>query len=83
MPQETQAANIVTAFDTFRQVPYVARTFWFHAQDVPEAGLFYGLVDAQGHKKRSFDVYVDVAGYESPAADLSDRSRNISRRLTP
>ena len=83
LSQETQAANIVTAFDTFRQVPYVARTFWFHAQDVPEAGLFYGLVDAQGRKKRSFDVYVDVAGYESPAADLSDRPRGISRRLTP
>jgi hypothetical protein len=69
MSQETQAENLLMAYDTFRQVGYVARAYWFHAQDVPEANLFYGLTDASGRKKKAFDVYLDAAAYDSPEAD--------------
>jgi hypothetical protein len=68
LSQEIQAENLVLAFDTFRQVAYVARAYWFHAQDVPEAGLFYGLADSSGKKKRAFAAYQDVTDYQSPAA---------------
>jgi hypothetical protein len=68
LSQEVQALNLLTAFDTFRQVGYVARAYWFHAQDVPEAGLFYGLVDGSGREKRSLEVYQDAAAYDSPEA---------------
>ena len=71
LSQELQAENLMIAFDTFRQVGYVARAYWFHAQDVPEAGLFFGLTEASGKKKKAFDVYQDVAAYDSPAADDS------------
>jgi hypothetical protein len=63
---ELQAGNLLTAFDTFRQAGYVARSYWFHAQDVPEADLYYGLADESGRKKRSFTVYQDAAAYDGP-----------------
>jgi hypothetical protein len=74
MSQETQAENLLTAYDTFRQVGYVAQAYWFHAQDVPEANLFYGLTDASGRKKRAFEVYQDAAAYESPESDNDGRA---------
>ena len=73
MSQETQAANLLTAYDTFRTVGYVGRSYWFHAQDVPEADLFFGLTDASGKKKKAFDVYQDVAAYDSPEPDQPSR----------
>lgn len=69
LSQELQAENLLIAFDTFRQVEYVARAYWFHAQDVPEAGLFFGLTEASGKKKKAFDVYLDAAAYDSPIGD--------------
>jgi hypothetical protein len=69
LSQEVQAQNLLTAFDTFREVGYVARAYWFGAQDVPEAGLFYGLLDASGQKKPAFNVYLDAAAYDSTAGD--------------
>ena len=84
LSQELQAQNLMIAFDTFRQVGYVARAYWFHAQDVPEAGLFFGLTEASGTKKQAFDVYLDVADYDSPAADDPVKpGRTITRRGLP
>jgi hypothetical protein len=86
MSQETQAENLLTAYDTFRQVGYVARAYWFHAQDVPEAGLFYGLTDASGRNKRAMDVYQDAAAYDSPEADdegAPARRNQVPRRARP
>jgi hypothetical protein len=84
LSQETQAENLIVAFDTFRQVGYVARAYWFHAQDVPEAGLFFGLTEASGKKKKAFDVYQDVAAYDSPTAeDSSDVQQVIPPRKPP
>lgn len=80
LSQELQAENLTIAFDTFRQVGYVARAYWFHAQDVPEAGLFFGLTEASGKKKKAFDVYQDVAAYDSPAAD---DAALVSRPVVP
>jgi hypothetical protein len=71
---EIQAGNLLTAFDTFRQVGYIARSYWFHAQDVPEADLYFGLVDGSGRKKRSFGVYQDAAAYDSPAEQTSGQT---------
>ena len=84
--QELQAENLLVAFDTFRQVGYVARAYWFHAQDVPEAGLFFGLTEASGRKKRSFEVYQDVAAYDSPSAGddpAVTRADSPRRRASP
>lgn len=73
MSQETQAANLLTAYDTFRTVGYVGHSYWFHAQDVPEADLFFGLTDASGKKKKAFDVYQDAAAYDSTEPDQPSR----------
>ncbi len=70
------------AFDTFRQVEYVARAYWFHAQDVPEAELHYGLTEGSGVKKPSFTVYQDVAAYDSPT-DLADDPAPGNRPMGP
>jgi hypothetical protein len=67
-----QAENMLIAFDTFRQVEYVARAYWFHAQDVPEAELHYGLTEGSGVKKPSFTVYQDVAAYDSPTDETDE-----------
>ncbi|MCC7371185.1 MAG: hypothetical protein IT306_22405 [Chloroflexi bacterium] len=68
LSQELQAENLVLAFDTFRQVEYVARAYWFHAQDVPEAGLFYGLADSAGKQKRAFAAYQTATDYQAAVA---------------
>ncbi|MGE3913672.1 MAG: hypothetical protein AB7K36_30265 [Chloroflexota bacterium] len=78
MSDDVQAHNLVTAFDTFRQVGFVTRAYWFHAQDVPEAGLFYGLMDSSGKKKRAFAAYQDVAAYESPGGQ---RERETAQQV--
>jgi hypothetical protein len=83
LSQQLQAENLMMAFDTFRQVGYVARAYWFHAQDVPEAGLFFGLTEASGKKKRAFDVYQDVAAYDSPVDDDAYVTRIVSPRTRP
>ena len=80
LSQELQAENLLIAYDTFRQVGYVARAYWFHAQDVPEAGLFFGLTEASGKKKKAFDVYLDAAAYEARA---DDDSALLSRPVVP
>ena len=67
-----QAENLLIAFDTFRQVEYVARAYWFHAQDVPEAELHYGLTEGSGRQKPAFTVYQDVAVYDAPTDEADD-----------
>jgi hypothetical protein len=83
LSQELQAENLVIAFDTFRQVGYVARAYWFHAQDVPEAGLFFGLTEASGKKKKAFEVYLDVAAYDSPADDAAPVNQHVRPGAPP
>jgi hypothetical protein len=85
VPQDVQAYNLLLAFDTFRQVGYVARAYWFHAQDVPEADLYYGLTEASGRKKRSFETFQDAAAYDSPtgATDGPARGRHGRTDIVP
>ena len=78
---EVQADNLLIAFDTFRQVGYVARAYWFHVQDVPEADLYYGLADSSGRKKRAFTVYQDAAAYDSPT-DRADEAGTPAPELS-
>lgn len=68
LSEEAQVENLLIAFDTFRQAGYVARAYWFHAQDVPEADLRYGLADNTGRRKRSLGAYQAAASYPSPPA---------------
>ena len=75
---ELQADNLMTAYDTFRQVGYVAQAYWFNAQDVPEASLSYGLTDPHGGKKRAFEVYQRVAAYGEPD-DVQERPAAADR----
>ena len=55
------------AYDTYNPqkstIAYVGRAFWFNVQDIPEANLFYGLVDGDGTAKPARDVYRDYANY--------------------
>ena len=59
---EIQAANLRTAYETFRSTSYVGRAYWFSIQDVPVADLFYGLVDVNGAAKPAFAAYQEVSG---------------------
>lgn len=58
-----QAGNLRIAYETFRTIGFVARAYWFLIQDIPEAGLFYGLVSSEGAPKPSFDAYRRYATY--------------------
>src|SRR5579864_1335862 len=58
-----QAANLQTAFQTFKGVAYVGRAYWFDVQDIPEANLFYGLVTGNGTQKPAFGAYQKYATY--------------------
>jgi len=58
-----QARNLETTYRTFRNISYVARTYWFFVQDIPEAGLYYGLVNTSGREKRAFGAYQRSAVY--------------------
>jgi hypothetical protein len=52
-----QAQNVRTAYTTFRSTSYVSRADYFVAQDVPEGGVFYGLVQGDGTTKPAFAAY--------------------------
>lgn len=58
-----QAQNLQTAYTTVRNIGYVGRAYWFSVQDVPEAGLFYGLVDKNGVRKAAFTAYQQYARF--------------------
>lgn len=58
-----QALNLQTAFQTFSSTSYVARSYWFDVQDIPEANLYYGLVSSTGRQKPSFAAYQKYATF--------------------
>jgi hypothetical protein len=61
-----QAQNVQTSYQTFRPAttPYLARAYWFSIQDVPEGGVYYGLVEADGvTDKPAFTSYQTYAVY--------------------
>ena len=51
-----QAQNLRTAYEAL-STSSVERAYWFSVQDVPEAGLFFGLVDGDARPKLAFDSY--------------------------
>ena len=54
---DPQAANLETAYRTFRSLSYIARAFWFTVQDIPGQAP-YGLVTTQPDVlKPSFAAY--------------------------
>lgn len=58
-----QARNLQTVYTTTLNTGYVAQTYWFNVQDIPEAGLSFGLVDGNGVRKPAFSAYVQYAAY--------------------
>ncbi len=70
-----QAANLQSALAVFRRTPYMGPTFWFTAQDVPEAGIYYGIHTGGGGadhyigiRKPAFQAYQVAAGETLPPA---------------
>ncbi len=60
---DVQAQNLSTAYSTFRNTSYVGRAYWFSGQDVPEGGVYFGLVDSDGVHKPAFATYQSAAVY--------------------
>jgi hypothetical protein len=52
-----QAANVRVLYDALRSTTYVGRGFWFGVQDIPEAGLAYGLFDGDRRPKPALAAY--------------------------
>ena len=57
LPQPIQAANLDTLFQAAKQAGYVPLTTWFQLQDLPVAGLYFGLRDQTGAAKQSYSHY--------------------------
>ena len=75
-----QAGNVAITYDAVRAASYVARGYWFAVQDVPEAGLYYGLVTGDGGTKPAFGAYQQaVAG--PPPASCSPRPRIVVQTI--
>lgn len=65
----TQAQNVQLLYQALRNTSFVGRGYWFGVQDIPEAGLYYGLVDGDGGQKPAFAAYQQAtAGSGSPVA---------------
>jgi hypothetical protein len=58
-----QSQNLQTAFQTFKGTSYLARSYWFDIQDIPEASLYYGLVTSNGTQKPAFTAYQKYATF--------------------
>ena len=58
------AANVKIAYDTFSNMPYVTRAYWFNIQDVPEAGLFAGQIDGGGDFTLGTPKYPVFSAYQ-------------------
>ena len=53
----TQATNVRIMYEALRGTSYVGRGYWFAVQDIPEGGLYYGLLDGDGRQKPAFTAY--------------------------
>jgi hypothetical protein len=62
-----QAANVQTLYATLRSTSYVDRGYWFNVQDIPEAGLYYGLTDTDRRPKPAQPAYQQATGGPPPA----------------
>jgi hypothetical protein len=60
---QVQASNLAVAFQTLRATAYVGRSYWFQTQDVPEATLYFGLVDTNAVTKPAYSAYQQNAVY--------------------
>jgi hypothetical protein len=67
--EAVQDQNLVSAFQTIDQTPYVAMAIWFQWQDNPAGGLYYGVVDPNGNPKQAFSDYVHYETVQGRFAD--------------
>jgi hypothetical protein len=74
--REVQAQNVRILYEALRSVGYVSRGYWFAIQDVPEGGLFYGLLDGEGRQKPALAAYQQAtSGAGQPPVQCSPRPR--------
>jgi hypothetical protein len=59
--EATQATNVRLLYDALRGAGYVGRGYWFGVQDIPEAGLYYGLYDGDRRSKPALVAYQQAA----------------------
>ncbi len=71
--QQVQDENLVTAFQTIDETPYIEMAIWFQWQDNPAGGLFYGVLDPSGAPKAAFP---DYEKYETFQGRFPDRTVN-------
>src|SRR5262249_42945576 len=64
--EATQAANVGLLFNTLRGTAYVERGYWFAVQDIPEAGLAYGLFDGDARAKPALAAYQQATAGPPP-----------------
>jgi hypothetical protein len=62
---QVQADNLRVAFQTFQNITWVARAYWFNTEDNLAANLIYGIVDASLAPKPSFGAYQTYGTYTS------------------
>lgn len=65
--EPTQASNLQVAFQTFAKLGYIARGFWFTAQDVPEGNIFFGLARGDFRAGDPSTVKPSFAAYQTYA----------------
>lgn len=80
---QVQSDNLRVAFQTLQATNFVARSFWFSTQDVPEAGLFFGLVDTNGVAKPAYNAYQQYATYQAPPAPTAVPTATPTRTPLP
>jgi hypothetical protein len=61
--ESVQANNLQVTYTTLSSISYVQNAYWFFLQDVPAAGLYFGLLRPNGTQKPSWSAYLDYADY--------------------
>jgi hypothetical protein len=61
--EKTQAANLETAYARFKATASVKTAYWFFLRDEPPAGLYFGLLRANGAAKPAWKSYQTAANY--------------------
>ena len=62
LPQHTQAQDLDVLYRASKGAGFVPWAIWFELHDAPPIGGYYGLIQAEGGRKRSFRRYQGHAG---------------------
>lgn len=81
--EATQATNVRILYDALRSAGYVGRGYWFGVQDIPEAGLLYGLYDGDGRAKLALAAYQQAAAGPPPPTATPVPTATLIPTATP